>query len=566
MSRLGPAALRALATTLLVALWLDAPVGRARPGRLLVALDASASLTRGGDTAAWARARTIADSLGGQVVLIGDGVQSGPVPERPALPASRVAPLVDRALAEGRTVALVTDGEIEDPDALRRLPAGSRVFVARAPDVADAGIARIEAPAVAMTNDTVSVRVHLLAGGAGAAATQLAVTVDGAVEAPVAVAPMAAWEERTVEVRRTLGRAGGRVLRATLGAGDREPRNDTVSVAIDVLDQPSALVLSTAPDADVRWIDAGVRAALGAGVQTWWRVAPGEWRRAPSLDPVPETDVRRAAADASVVVLHGDTAFFGAPATALRGARWLIPSSDAEGEWYASPSADGAPVGDLLAGASPDSLPPLSASAAPALEWTALVARRDKRGDGVPILTGRTSAPRTVVLSAAGFSRWGLRGGEAAAALPALAGGIAAWLAESAPERRAAVPTQTAWREGEPITWRRGGRDSTVVVRWSAAGQTGVDTLRFGASGTTAVGRVFAPGRVDAEVPGGRVVLVVNASGELLPRRAVVEAGPVGEGLAESAAPSARDWLWLYAVVILALSAEWVLRRRAGLR
>ncbi len=482
------------------------------------------------------------------------------------MPSSRVTPLVDQALAEGRTVALITDGEIEDADALRRLPAGSRVFVVRTADGPDIGIARLDAPATAIASDTVVLRVHLVAGGVGASARQLAVAVDGASGDAIAVAAMAPWEERTLEVPRAVGRAGARVIRASLAAGDREPRNDTLAVAIDVLDRPAALVLSTAPDADIRWIESGVRSALGAGVQTWWRVAPGEWRRAPSLDPVAETEVRRAVAEASVVVLHGDTAFFGPPSTALRGSRWLIPSSDADGEWYVAPSADGSPMGDLLSGAAPDSLPPLSASAAPALEWTALVARRDKRGDGVPILTGRTTAPRTVVLTAAGLSRWGLRGGEAASALPALAGGVAAWLAESAPGRRAAVPTQTSWREGEPITWRRGGRDSVVVLRWSAAGQTGVDTLRFGATGTTAVGRVFAPGRVDVDVAGGRVTLVVNPSGELLPRRAAVAAGPVGDGAAAAAAPSARDWLWLYAVVILALSAEWVLRRRAGLR
>ncbi|MCU0624730.1 MAG: hypothetical protein MUF53_12840 [Gemmatimonadaceae bacterium] len=353
------------------------------------------------------------------------------------------------------------------------------------------------------------------------------------------------------------------------GAPDDVARNDTLRAGLEVLARPSALVVSTAPDADARWIEAGVRGALGSGVRTWWRVAPAEWRESPSLLAVSEDEVRRAVREANLVVLHGDTAFFGPPASALRGARWLVAPPATEGEWYVAPPLGGgaSPLGDPLGGASLDSLPPLVAAAAPVLGWTALVAQRDKRGAAVPVLTGRDEAPRTAVLSASGFARWGLRGGEGANAVTALAGAVAAWLAEAAPDRRAAVPAVAQVREGERVPWRRAGRDSLVVVRWSRAdGVTGVDSLRFAGASTTALGAVWPAGRYRLELPGGLAEVVVNPSREWVPRRPALVAGPVGTAAAAASAPTARDAIWLVALALAALCAEWIVRRRAGLR
>jgi hypothetical protein len=42
--------------------------------------------------------------------------------------------------------------------------------------------------------------------------------------------------------------------------------------------------------------------------------------------------------------------------------------------------------------------------------------------------------------------------------------------------------------------------------------------------------------------------------------------GRIGGSPSLADAPLARDLGWLYAVVVLALCAEWLLRRRAGLR
>jgi len=65
---------------------------------------------------------------------------------------------------------------------------------------------------------------------------------------------------------------------------------------------------------------------------------------------------------------------------------------------------------------------------------------------------------------------------------------------------------------------------------------------------------------------GGNAVLAVNPSREWLPRPARVAPGVVRGTLASNAAPSLRAAGWPYAVAILLLCAEWLLRRRRGLR
>jgi hypothetical protein len=75
-----------------------------------------------------------------------------------------------------------------------------------------------------------------------------------------------------------------------------------------------------------------------------------------------------------------------------------------------------------------------------------------------------------------------------------------------------------------------------------------------------------APGVYDVRTPNGASVLVVNPSAELLPRRPTVQSGGIGGRPSLADAPHARELGWLYVVVVLGLCAEWLLRRRVGLR
>ncbi|HKV50613.1 MAG TPA: hypothetical protein VJO52_05365, partial [Gemmatimonadaceae bacterium] len=77
--------LRAVAIALGVALLLDAPAGLRHPLPPLVALDASESWTRDGDTALWREARREANALTpDSVLLFGDSVRRAPRAPAPA--------------------------------------------------------------------------------------------------------------------------------------------------------------------------------------------------------------------------------------------------------------------------------------------------------------------------------------------------------------------------------------------------------------------------------------------------------------------------------------------------
>ena len=64
----------------------------------------------------------------------------------------------------------------------------------------------------------------------------------------------------------------------------------------------------------------------------------------------------------------------------------------------------------------------------------------------------------------------------------------------------------------------------------------------------------------------GYSVLVVNPSAEVLPRRPSVVEGDIGTGEALTDAPRLRGIGWIFAIVILSLCVEWIIRRRLGLR
>ncbi len=74
-------------------------------------------------------------------------------------------------------------------------------------------------------------------------------------------------------------------------------------------------------------------------------------------------------------------------------------------------------------------------------------------------------------------------------------------------------------------------------------------------------------GEYEIDVSGGTAVLVVNRSREWVPRRPMVGSGRVGSARAARTPQSgAREAAWLYALAIGTLAAEWLLRRRQGLR
>src|SRR5215467_7709943 len=175
------ALLRFAAITLLVALLLDAPSGPARPVTGWAALDVSASMSRG-DSSLWHAAvdsfrRIPAESA----FVFGDSTRRADAGSlaKPSDPATLLRPIVERSLGAGHPLTLVTDGELDDPDAVRSLPVGSRIIVIPRPAARDLGLVSIDVPRAVVSGDTVEARVGVVAGTVGAKAGTLSLTLDG---------------------------------------------------------------------------------------------------------------------------------------------------------------------------------------------------------------------------------------------------------------------------------------------------------------------------------------------------------------------------------------------------
>jgi len=312
-----------------------------------------------------------------------------------------------------------------------------------------------------------------------------------------------------------------------------------------------------------------LRGALGIPTRGFFRVAPGEWRVEGSFAASSEADVRRAVHDAPVAIIHGDTAAFGAPRAATLGPLALIVTSGTEGEWYAS----GAPVSPLapaLSGLVWDSLPPVAlATNVPKGNWVAVEARRGRGEERKPVVVGTDEPRRVAIIAASGLWRWRFRGGVSSDAFTALWGSIFDWLAAQRADRRAAVPDERLVRAGEPVRWRRGSpADSVVSVVLRPRGGARVDslTLRFASDANVVESPPLAPGIYEVSTRGGTSLLAVNPSREWLPRPARITRGPVRGAIAADLAPRLRDKGWVYALAIVLLCAEWLLRRRRGMR
>jgi hypothetical protein len=576
---IAPALLRFAAVTLLAALMLDAPASRRKPLASWVALDASASWRRGGDSAAWSKAWTdVRAAQPESLFLFGDSLRPVPVNQGLTSPndlASVARPAVERALGRGHPLVVVTDGELTDPEALSDLPAGSRVIVEpRAPSL-DLAVSSLELPRAVVSGDTVELHVGLVAGARGSSAGTLALMVADANVLNVPIDALAPYAERSLTLRaRVEGREGPTVIRAIVrSAGDTEAHNDTLAMAIDLSRAASAVFVSTSPDFDARYALSVLRGALAVPTRGYFRVAPGAWRVDGSLAPISEADVRAAFRDAPVAILHGDTAAFGPPRSATTGPLALVvPATASDGEWYAA-AAPPSPLAPALSGLPWDSLPPITVGASPpAGQWRALEVRRGREEDRRVIIAGSDTPRRVVIVAASGLWRWRFRGGASADAFTALWGSLFDWLAAERADRRAAVPTGIVVRAGEPVRWHRGGAaDSSVLVvlRRVARGDSArVDsmTLRFRGDATIAETPALPVGLYAVTVRGGTTMLAVNNAREWLPRAPRVKAGAIGGGVPVDAAPRLRNAGWAYAVLLLLLCAEWVVRRRVGMR
>jgi hypothetical protein len=444
--------------------------------------------------------------------------------------------------------------------------------VVRPEDQADVAVADIRVVRATVGGDTLDVDVALTASGKGGPPSQLTVSLGDRAVSTIPVDSVGPYGERIVRTRIPVPNVTGSLLvsAALRATGDRTPSNDSLAVAVDVMPGAGAVVISTAPDYDVRDLAAILRGTVLLPTRGFYRVAPGRWREEGSLGLASEEDVKRAAREAPLLILHGDTAVFGDPRSLARGSLLLVaPPTTPNEEWFAT-GAPTSPMSTALGGSPWDSLPPLEVSPLAATpNFEILETRRARRLEKRVAAVGWERPKRVVLVPASGFWRWRFRSGAPAAAQSAFWGSIIDWLAAERADNRSASPADGAVREGQPIRWRRGLPTDTLVplglVR-RGTNQADSITIHFSAGSLFAETPSRPAGVYDITSNGGSSVLVINASAEVLPRRPSVVDGDIGTGEALTDAPRLRGIGWIFAIVILSLCSEWILRRRLGLR
>ncbi len=595
-------ALRALAVTLVAAILFGAPSAPPRPAPPLVAIDVSASSRRAvGDENSVVKVwrERLADAVrrdapgADAFVTVGDSIRDITAADISTLRSddqgSRVRVAVDRAASLGRPLVLLTDGEVDDAEALAEAPAGSMVRVLANAPRTDGAIADLAVPVNATAGDTITVAATIIAGASATPDAQLRVLLDGLPPVQLPVPALGALTSTRVTGTLALPRgARTAIVRSVLLVpGDAEPRNDTLSSVIEIGDRPSAVFVSTAPDLDVREALVVLRGALNVPTRAFLRVAPGVWRVEGTLAPISEDEVKAQAGAAGMLVVHGDTAWrpratprsatgakalwIPAPPTAIARAGEVARTP----EWYAS-GVPASPLAAALAVLPLDSLPPLTLAGPARGGIAVLTAQLGKRGEPVPAIAARTeNGVRTIVVSGSGYAGWALRGGRSAEAFGALWGAIFDWLAAARGDVRAARPITALLRAGEPVAWRRGGADSVVAVRLSRRGASATPdngsaidtlTLRFTGASFETMSPALAAGVYDVQAEGGASVLVVNPSREWVPRAPTVRDGVRSRGALSSDAPRLADAGWPFVLALLLLCGEWIGRRAGGYR
>jgi hypothetical protein len=567
----------------LLLLNLSCPV-RGAPRRPLVLLDASLSLGAAGGL--WREARDSAVRWG-EVRSFGDERLTADT--TPTRGRSLLAPSLLAASASDRPVLIVTDGEIEDqreipPDILART--GVRLFP-RNPR-SDVAISRASAPSRVTAGDSIPIEVLVQA-------------VAGTSLDTVSVEVLAGTTRLARRVIRLGGPAGGRARimapSAGLSAGDHllrirltrsadaEPRTDIRLQLVTVAATPGAVFLAAPPDWDSRFLYRTLREVSQLPVRGYVRLERDRWRSMADLRPVPADQVRRAVRRADLLVLKGGVGDF-ARGTLARGI-WRWPSGESgepqiSGDWYIR-VGDASPVAGAFLGQPVDSFPPatqLTPMVAGPRDWVALYAQLGRRGPQRPVaFGGQDGRVREVTVAAEGFWRWPFRGGSSEQSYRSWVAATASWLLGGTDSAQGvARPVQPVVANGRPLVfeWVGAGPAKPVGIIWSGAtsdarnrmvprGSEIRDTLHFDGDGRATVW--LAPGEYRYRLAGGGTgtVAVEQYSDELLPRPVSLTAHE-----ARAAPPrgrtAARDWLWLFGICLLALSGEWLVRRRLGLR
>jgi hypothetical protein len=172
-----------------------------------------------------------------------------------------------------------------------------------------------------------------------------------------------------------------------------------------------------------------------------------------------------------------------------------------------------------------------------------------------------------VRVSGTGFAAWVQRGGRSADAFAALWGAIFDWAVASEGSGRGVRLDTDPIRAGEPLRWRRGGPDSLVMLTLTGpSGRVDSLALRFAGASDRTESPALGEGLYTVREGDASFQLVVNPSREWVPRAPLAAPAVEAAGAPSAPARPLRESNWPFVAALLLLCAEWLLRRRAGLR
>jgi hypothetical protein len=581
LERLGrrglvPLAARAVAWSALGLLLLNVSCpSTAGPLRPLVLLDGSLSM--GAPGGRWTEARDSARRAG-EVRLFGDEVA---IPDTiPSRGRSLLGPALTAAAASERPVVVMTDGEIEDagdlpPELLGR--ATVKLFP-RAPG-GDLALTAVSGPARVTAGDSIVLDLEVRAL-AGARADSVRVEVGSADDTVAArwvrLEPSGAARVRLPVSSTAIGPGTHPLTVALAGTDDAEPRTDARVHIVTVARTPGVVLLAAPGDWDSRFLYRTLRDVAQLPVRGFVRLQGERWRSMEDLAQVSVERVRQAARGADLLVLKGDPGGM-SQGSAARGI-WYWPSGERgaapiAGDWYLT-APDVSPIAGAFMGMPVDSFPPatrLVPLQPIAAEWVGLTAQLGRRGAARPAVTGRVEGRvRSLTVATDGLWRWAFRGGSSEQSYRNWVATTASWLLAGADTvRGVAAPVRPVVQNGRPLVfeWTGAGPAIATPVVWSGPGVGGTrtDTLRFDGAGRAPVRLPPGEYRYRLVGGGGGTVAVEQYSDELLPAPVTLPARTARANRPRNRT-SARDWLWLFAIAVAALSVEWLARRRLGLR
>jgi hypothetical protein len=398
-------------------------------------------------------------------------------------------------------------------------------------------------------------------------------------------------------------------LEVALETGDEVADDDQRTLYVQAGVDPAGVALvSFRPDWEPRFLAPVLEQSLGLPLRAYLRSATGQYVRLASGQDAggaaAEEDVRGAVERGQLVVLHG--LGIDAPAWAHEAMRTaphvlVFPADDAAdidlpaavgapvpADYFLSQAVPASPVAGLLADLDLTGMTPLSSLRSvetPAGAWAPLLATRGRQGAVLPLaVVGETSGRRWAIAAGSGYWQWAFRGGAERQVYARFWSALAGWLAR---EREFAAlpavrPARMTLPRGVDVPWVSPAMiaDSLHVVLTSESGAVVSDTVLTGTRSDTMYTSAPAPGHYGYRArafSGGNVtegegaVTIERYSPELArsridPDRLVSGAETVrGDDRVRRGTPL-HATAWPYVVIVLLLAAEWILRRRWGLR